>query len=268
MAKTPSANLSTSNSAQLRARAELALRFAQRRIRKMEITKGARFEAARRHKFSARSSVYAISILSLFIFGFSVYIIVYPNIDQFSLSYFSGVNLILSFFVIAFTLMQSGKRHEVRSELFLKCAQEIDGVYTFLSRDIEQRKVVVRAFASETDAELHEIIDGIFEDLSRADTDYQSVLNSFSDNHSEFDYNIYCFNTHMNPKNAIVGDTFIGALQSIPKWIYRLLQQYWWKWRHFWYVRNNIVFAVAIPAVAVFWMDSFRAVISLMSATS
>lgn len=171
---------------------EEAMRLVDGRKRRMQLTKGARFEASRRHKFSGRSASYSIVFLSVWIFGLSVYVLIYPNSP--GNNYLNAVNLILSFFVIAFSLLQSAKRHELRSEMFLKCAQEIDEISTDLGLRERQSKArfIIESHRNPVDVgELGKLSNEIFEYVKEFDKRYQKVLMAFSDNHSDIDYNIY-----------------------------------------------------------------------------
>lgn len=226
--------------------ADRALRLVSGRRRRMQLTKGARFEAARRHKFSGRSSGYSIVILSVWIFTLSVYVLIYP--DGSRNNYINALNLILSFFVIAFSLLQGAKRHELRSEMFLKCAQEIDEISTDLSVDERRSESLFTAqigMSSPDLARVNEEVERIFKYISSHDSKYQKILMSFSDNHSDIDYNVYIFKSDRNPKKT----------KGI-EWIKLLIESMYWRAMNFWYVRNTMMLAIVLPILALAYQDN------------
>lgn len=230
-----------------RAAVEDALKLVEGRKRRAQLTKGARFEASRRHKFTNRSSSYAIVVLSVWIFALSVYSVVHPGMDN---KYLNALNLILSFFVVSFSLLQSAKKHELRSEMFLKCAQDIDAMATELS--LSERKIKteyhIELDSSQFSIEItRSITEEIFEAVGDFDQKYQKVLMSFSDNHSDMDYNVYSFKSHRNPKGAKGIDWWKLTIESI-----------YWRILTFWYIRNTLLLSIFLPICAL----AFRPIIS------
>lgn len=214
------------------------------RIQKtMRITKGARFEAARRHKFAGRASSYAVVILSVWIFAISVLTLVYAsNIKPTTMGYFSSINLILSFFVIAFTLLQGSKQHEIRAELFLRCAHDIQSHSSRLEMAWDQalENYCQQSVNSQQTAN-QSLLDFFKNDLSKIEQEYQRTLSSFEDNHSDIDFNIYRFKSFMNVRKIV----------NNRERQYARVERALWLFQRFWYVQNPVVIALAIPALAL-----------------
>lgn len=193
--------------------------LARRRLGRMYSTKGARFEAARRHKITARSSTIAIIILSTYLFAISVFLLTFKDQIQNGMeSILKSISLIMSFFVVAFSLLQSSKRHDLRSEMFLKCAQAIDEIWTKLDREASLGSVTA-------------------ENIKHHDDEYQRIITNFPDNHSDFDYQIFRFKTRENPRRI---KDFIPRNWARARRIY-------WKSKVSFYIWKNVYLALVLP---------------------
>lgn len=193
--------------------------LAEKRLNYMYLTKGSRFEASRRHKKAGRTSTLAIVILSTYIFGISVISLTYKNeINSDWESILKSVSLIMSFFVVAFSLLQSSHRHDLRSELFLKCAQAIDDIWTNLYRD--------KKLANLSPAK-----------IKSYDDEYRRVVANFPDNHSDIDFEIFRFKTSENPKHkpTVIERTWARA------------RQIHWNWKLHFYTWKNVYIASLFP---------------------
>jgi hypothetical protein len=209
--------------------------LAKKRLNAMYLTKGARFEASRRHKKAGRTSTLAIVILSTYIFGISVISLTYKNeIKGDWESILKSVSLIMSFFVVAFSLLQSSYRHDLRSELFLKCANAIDDLWTELCRD--------KALGTLSAAK-----------LKSYDDDYRRVITNFSDNHSDLDFHIFRFNTSENPKHKSRFERIWAGTRRI-----------YWHWKLHFYIWKNVYVATLFPWLIILGFVVWRYKVPLM----
>ncbi len=203
--------------------------LAKKRLNNMYLTKGSRFEASRRHKKAGRTSTLAIVILSSYIFGISVISLTYKNeINTDWESILKSVSLIMSFFVVAFSLLQSSYRHDLRSELFLKCANAIDDLWTDLCRDKTLRTLSAAK-------------------LKSYDDEYRRVIANFSDNHSDLDFHVFRFNTSENPKHKSRFDRIWTGARRI----------YWHCKLHL-YIWKTVYVASLFPWIIIFGFVVWR----------
>jgi SMODS and SLOG-associating 2TM effector domain family 5 len=142
-------------------------------LHKMRLTAGARFEAARRHKKRFRTSNVSIIILSLYAMIASL-VPTFIRLDNIMDQILSMLSLSMSVLVIAFTLLENAKRHDLRSELFLKCAQQILALHDRLklSQIYNPKK--------KTDKDLRNTLEV-----------YHKIIGEFPDNHSDLDLRIF-----------------------------------------------------------------------------
>src|SRR4051812_20500410 len=78
--------------------------------KRMVMTKGARFEASRRHKFRARTSQYTLIILSLFVFFMGVLQVSFPEFFTPSDSHvMNAANIFTSAGIMVLSLLESGR---------------------------------------------------------------------------------------------------------------------------------------------------------------
>ncbi|MCF2870874.1 SLATT domain-containing protein [Octadecabacter sp. G9-8] len=150
--------------------------YAERLMYRMHLTKGARFQAARRHKRRAIASTWAVTALSLYVFSSTSYLAVYdvagaPNVEKPLIL----MSIVMSAFIIAFTVLEQGKKHDLKAELFLRCAQGVQELHDRLD------------FVHRTGAH----VTGEIESTVRK---YNELLNSFSENHSETDFRTFRIN--------------------------------------------------------------------------
>lgn len=116
---------------------------------RMRLTKGARFQAARRHKRRSIASTWAVTVLSLYVFSSSSYLALYdlsnfPTIERPLLL----SSIILSAFIIAFTVFEQGKRHDLKAELFLRCSQGIQELHDRLEVELLSGKASLKLVSS------------------------------------------------------------------------------------------------------------------------
>ncbi len=144
--------------------------FYSKLVYRMRITRGARYQAAQRHKRRAQASIWAIISLSLYVFTSNVLTVIFSaNMDPITKSLLGIISIVMSAFIIAFSVLESGHKHELKSELFLRNAQNIGELHDKSDYEIE------------TSIEDRIIIE---ETLKK----YNELINEFPYNHSESDF--------------------------------------------------------------------------------
>jgi len=163
---------------------------------RMHLTRGARFQAARRHGKKSTASTWAVTALSMYVFSASSFLAVYDPGDNSSVEKpIMLLTIIMSAFIIAFSIMEQGKRHDLKAELFLKCAQKIGELRERLELDLvsgELDEMEARSYLEE----------------------YNEIVNGFSDNHSETDYRTFRVNIGKH-----TGRPIYSAYQHLKYWL-------------------------------------------------
>jgi hypothetical protein len=162
---------------------------------RMHLTKGARYQAARRHQRRATASIWSIIALSMYVFTTSTILAIYDlsafgNLEQ----HLIIANMVMSAFIIAFSVLEQGKKHDLKAELFLRCAQGIQR----LRDELEFARRISRLSK---------------EDVADAVKSYNELVHDFADNHSETDYRTFRINIG---KHA--GDYIYSFYQPIKYW--------------------------------------------------
>jgi hypothetical protein len=153
-------------------------------IRRLSFTCGARFETARRHKKKNRTSMISIIVLSMYAIFFSMS----ATLNTFQASskeLLSMYSIFMASFILAFSLYETSKRYDARSESFLRCANEIQKL-----RD-EGATLLTCGNVEITHVETLE-------------ADYHQLLLEYTDNHSLLDYT-----AHLASVGKIVGPRLI-----------------------------------------------------------
>lgn len=144
-----------------------------RLLSRFKQTKGARFQASRRHKKRSRASIWSIVFLSLYVFSISVVLVIFSeNLTQTEGKILNFFNILMSAFILALSAIEHGKRHDLRAEMFLKCAQGVS--------DLQDQVQIDIATFNQTPEILKDRIDA-----------YQRLITNFSDNHSNMDFQTY-----------------------------------------------------------------------------
>lgn len=139
----------------------------------MHLTRGARFQAARRHNLQAVASAWAVTVLSMYVFSASAYMAIYdladkPNVEKPLIL----LTIIMSAFIIAFSVLEQGKKHDLKSELFLRCAQKVQELWDRFELDSHEKCLT-------------------FSNARIYVKDYNDIVHDFSDNHSESDFRTF-----------------------------------------------------------------------------
>ena len=144
--------------------------YYQKFIKRLNLTKGARYECARRHQKRSMASIWAITALSLYVFTTNVLLVLFGAALSENLVAALGVGtIVMSAFIIAFSVMEYGHKHDLKAHLFLKNAQAIHAIH---------------------DKATYQHDTGIADRLSLEvlRSEYDFIVNTFEDNHSEVDF--------------------------------------------------------------------------------
>lgn len=170
--------------------------YLARLTRKLSITCGARFETARRHKKKHRTSTIAIVILSMYAILFSLIgILKHQAGDQ--TQFYGILAIFMSSFILAFSLFESSKRYDARSESFLRCAKALEALRDKAILLLHEKKYE-------------------FKDIRELDEKYHKILIDYTDNHAMLDYK-----SHQYVKGKLSGwdEKFYPVLYKFNIWL-------------------------------------------------
>jgi hypothetical protein len=130
----------------------------------MWVTKKARFNAASRFEFLGRLSTLCITVLSLYVILLSVMPLVFTAQWMNKINAFNNVaNIVVSVFIIAFSIMEGSRNHPLRAMMMRLSALEI--------------------------AEHEDILAGKESEVDEAAAiAYHRILQKFAENHGEIDF--------------------------------------------------------------------------------
>lgn len=160
---------------------------------RMKLTEGARYQAARRHQRRATASVWATIFLSMYVFSASTYVTLYSDTaSTHVIRLISMMSIIMSAFIIAFSVLEQGKKHDLKSELFLRCAQGIQILKDKIDIELKAKSITLESI----------------KDYSQK---YNELVHDFSDNHSEADYRTFRINIgkHKGERLYIFSNRFL-----------------------------------------------------------
>jgi hypothetical protein len=146
-------------------------RFFARVVRRLNLTAGARFETARRHKSKNRASTASIIVLTMYAILFSM-ISTLPSVETKARELLSMLSIFMSSFIAAFSLFEASKRYDARSEGFLRCAVEMQCL-----RD----KAQIMLFSPTCS----------WDDVKEIEGRYGELLHKYTDNHAVIDYHMH-----------------------------------------------------------------------------
>jgi hypothetical protein len=147
--------------------------YYERLIYRMKLTRGARYQAARRHQRRSSASLWAVIFLSLYVFSSNVVIVLYgSSLSANLIGLFGFTSIVMSAFIIAFSVLESGHKHDLKSELFLRNAQQIGTIHD--RADYEFRTKIADRVA-----------------LEEIGASYNKLVNEFHDNHIESDFKTF-----------------------------------------------------------------------------
>lgn len=138
----------------------------------MKTTFGARYQSSRRHLCRSTASVWAITFLSMYVFGGAAFVLVYPGSDPAVEHLISLMSLVMSAFIIAFSVLEQGKKHDLKAEFFLRCSQDIQSLHDKLLNKLNNDMLS-------------------YEKISEFTDEYNKIVHDFSDNHTDLDFRMH-----------------------------------------------------------------------------
>lgn len=143
---------------------------------RMYLTKGARYQAARRHQRRSMASLWSVISLSMYVFTASAVGAVYDLPSDSPLGRMLSIfNIVMSSFIIAFAVLEQSKKHDLKADLFLRCAQGIQELWDCVDFDMKNGELIAASVKSQVEK-------------------YNTIVHDFSDNHSENDYRSFRVN--------------------------------------------------------------------------
>lgn len=145
-------------------------------LHKMAMTKGARYQAARRHGKRSNASIWSIIFLSMYVFVVTVVVALDGhNIPVLLTDLMNILVISMSAFIIAFSALEHGKKHDLKAEQFLRNAQGIAKIHDSMKIDLELGRCTA-------------------DNLVQCTDEYAALVHDFPDNHSEADYRTFRVN--------------------------------------------------------------------------
>lgn len=138
-------------------------------VRRIDTTAAARFEAAKRHEKKHRLSSVSTIIFSGYAILFSMAATSIPPEYQNYSDLATTVSIFMSALIISFTLFESTKRHDVRSELYYKCGINLREISDNFRHAVESKNAN-------------------WESMSSVLKEYHKQLANYTYNHSNIDY--------------------------------------------------------------------------------
>lgn len=152
---------------------------ADKLLRDMHQTKGARFAAHQRLTRMHDMSGYTISIISFFVICISVYLVMFQQeYSPLYGKYLTFISVAISVLIIILSLQDGSKNHLLRAEMMHNCAREVLAVYRELSN-------------------IKEPTDGDIQEYSKR---YQNIIDRYPYNHAPIDRKIYLYDQYVKAK--------------------------------------------------------------------
>jgi len=144
---------------------------------KLWSTKHSRYIANRRLKLKHRSSTRAISYLSAYLIGFTLFDYLFLSVQEsYNPAYFIFGSILLSVFIIIFNQLESSANYTARAAKHYKCALEVTRLYNRL-RILKRGKNPVKD-------------DSFWTEVDKIDQEYTEVLGNY-ENHDQIDYDFF-----------------------------------------------------------------------------
>lgn len=195
---------------------------ASKLLKKINLTKGARFESSRRHADSFRNSNLSIVVLSLYVLTITSVSVIFPSyLTDLGSQALGLLAIVMSSFIIVFSILENAKSHELKSEMFLKCAQELSNI----ANELEARILV------------DEVGEEQYFDYSKW---YNKVLITYSDNHADLDFKKYSSKKSVYYKMKRLEEGVVSYI----KWALHasIVNLHWWA-----STKKSFLFALFIP---------------------
>lgn len=165
-------------------------------IYKMKLTAGARYLTNRRHERRSNASAWAVTVLSMYVFGVSAVLAIYdfgqtPHVAK----VMTASTIIMSAFIMIFSVMEQNKKHDLKADMFLRCAQKLTVMISKLELDL--------AASTVTDVKLAGYVD-----------EYNRVVHELPENHSELHYRVFRININKSKQGVVA-----NACQKLLYWL-------------------------------------------------
>ena len=191
--------------------------YADKFLRTLWITKGARFEAHRRLMARHTYSVFTIAILSIYVIGASLISLMYQDTLQASdIKFINLFTVLTSVFILVVSIYESGRDYVTRAELMLRCGQNITELHSEVDYKKKQGLLELDNFQPYIDR-------------------YHNIMREYNENHENIDYKYFV--THH--KKEFKGKGFSG-----------FLLRYKCKFEHFIIISLFYYLMLAVPLLA------------------
>ncbi|MBW9115172.1 SLATT domain-containing protein [Rhizobium cauense] len=170
---------------------------AEKLLKDMHQTKGARFAAHHRLTRMHEMGGYTISIISFFVICISVYLVMFQaEYSPLYGKYLTFISVAISVLIIILSLQDGSKNYLLRAEMMHNCAREVLATYRELSN-------------------IKEPSDQDVQEYSRR---YQSIIDRYPYNHESIDRKVYLYGKYLKNKKS---DASIEPVTSPAK-------ELWW----------------------------------------
>jgi hypothetical protein len=180
--------------------------YAKSLKRKMWITNGSRFNAARRLNNKYQFSLSSISILSIYGIGIPLFQSIAKNPQCKEINdIYNAISLILSVFTLVISLLEGAKNYQLRAEKLHKNAIEVSEL---------QQKLEHVMVSQLGDADFHQKVGDIL-------IKYNEIIKECSENHDSEDYNLFKAQNRKDFKMSWLDGLYIKIkLIMIDYWLY------------------------------------------------
>jgi len=176
-------------------------------LKKLWVTKGARFIAAKRFEQHDKWSIITISIVSVYIIFLNLAVLIPHRPSILSNENITFSTICLSILVIVISVILSTRNYKVVSNKFHDCGREITEIYDKVCIwKINPSKV--------TEADLMELV-----------KEYNSLLKKYDINHSRLDYEMFISNNMSDYKN--IKCPFFYKIQVKLRYFLETVFRYW-----------------------------------------
>ncbi|MBY3151934.1 SLATT domain-containing protein [Rhizobium laguerreae] len=152
---------------------------AEKLLKDMHQTKGARFAAHQRLTRLHDMSGYTISIISFFVICISVFLVMFQQeYSPLYGKYLTFISVAISVLIIILSLQDGSKNNLLRAEMMHNCAREVLAVYR----------------------ELSNVKDPTDKDIQEYSRRYQGIIDRYPYNHEPLDRELYLYDQYLKNK--------------------------------------------------------------------
>jgi hypothetical protein len=145
-------------------------------------TKGARLEAHKRLEKMNKYSNWSTSLVSLFVIIISLQSIQQFKIIDLKPEIINSLTVFLSILIIIISLIENSSNYKLNADVHHQCAKKLNRLYERLQQIKDEYKT-----SNEIKLEIDKI--GI---------QYQNIMNEYTENHTQIDYNIFLLKDQEN----------------------------------------------------------------------